>query len=41
MESLIPPQGKKLKIKNKFEIFDIHELSQAQKKLNKISKLYE
>jgi hypothetical protein len=29
MQSLIPPHGKILKIKNTFENFGIHELSQA------------
>jgi len=37
-----PPHGKNLKIKNTFENFGIHELSQAQNKLeNKISKPHE
>jgi hypothetical protein len=42
MWSLIPPQGKILKIKNTFENFGMHELSQAQKELdNKIYKPHE
>jgi hypothetical protein len=42
MQSLIPPHGKNLKIKYIFENFGIHELSQAQKKIdNKISKPHE
>jgi hypothetical protein len=42
MQSLIPPHGKNLKIKNTFENFGIHELSQAQKELdNKNSKPHE
>jgi len=38
VQSLIPPHGKNLKIKNTFEKFSIHELSQAQKELN--NKIY-
>jgi hypothetical protein len=42
MQSLIPRRGKNLKIKNTFEKFGIHELSQAQKELdNKIYKPHE
>jgi len=38
MQSLIPPNGKNLKIKNIVENFGIHELSQARKELD--SKIY-
>jgi len=42
MESSIPPHEKNLKLKNTFENFGIHELSQAQKELdNEISKPHE
>jgi hypothetical protein len=42
MQSLIPPHGEKMKIKNTCENFGIHELSQAQKELdNKIYKPHE
>jgi hypothetical protein len=34
MQSWIPPHGKNLKIKNTFENFGIHELSQAWKELS-------
>jgi hypothetical protein len=42
MQSLNPPHREKMKKKNTFENFGIHELSQAQKELdNKIYKPHE